>query len=53
MPEALALTEMTEDQVLKAIKTIAIREETTILARVTQQGMRQGHDEPVHALGPG
>ena len=45
------LTEMTEDQVLKAIKTLAIREENTMVARVTLQGMRQGHDEPVRAFG--
>ena len=45
------LTEMTEDQVLRAIKTLAIREENTMVARVTLQGMRQGHDEPVRAFG--
>ena len=45
------LTEMTEDQVFKAMKTLAIREENTMVARVTLHNMRQGRDEPVRAFG--
>ena len=45
---------MIEDQILKNIKTLAISEENTMVARVTLQSMRPGHDEPVHApLAPG
>ena len=43
--------EMTEDQVLTAIKSLAIREENTMVARVSLQGMGQGHDEPVRTFG--
>ena len=45
------LTEMTEDQVFKAMKTLAIREENTMVARVTLHNMKQGRDEPVRAFG--
>ena len=45
------LTEMTEDQVLKAMKTLAIREENTMVSRVALRNMRQGRDEPVHTFG--
>ena len=45
------LTGMTEDQVLKAMKTLAIREENTMVARVALHNMRQDRDEPVHAFG--
>ena len=46
-----SLTGMTEDQVLKAMKTLAIREENTMVARVTLHNMRQDRDEPVRAFG--
>ena len=46
-----SLTSMTEDQVLEAMKTLAIREENTMVARVTLHNMRQDRDEPVHAFG--
>ena len=45
------LTGMTEDQVIKAIKTLAIREENTMVARVSLHNMRQDRDEPVRAFG--
>ena len=45
------LTEMTEDEVLKAMKTLAIREENTMVARVTLHNMKQDRDEPVRAFG--
>ena len=46
-----SLTGMTKDQVLKAMKTLAIREENTMVARVTLHNMRQDHYEPVRAFG--
>ena len=46
-----SLTGMTEDQVLKAMKTLAIREENTMVASVTLRNMRQDRDEPVRAFG--
>ena len=47
------LTGITEDQVFKAIKTLAlaIREENTMVARVSLRNMRQDCDEPVRAFG--
>ena len=42
---------MTEEQVLGAMKTLAIREENTMVARVTLHNMRQDRDEPVRAFG--
>ena len=36
------LSEMTEDQVFKAIKTLAIGEENTMVARVALHNMKQG-----------
>ena len=42
---------MTEDQVFKDIKTLAIREENTMVARVSLHNMRQDRDEPVCAFG--
>ena len=45
------LTGMTEDQVFKAMKTLAIREENTMVARVALHNMKQGRDEPVRAFG--
>ena len=41
---------MTEDQVVKAIKTLAIREENTMVARVSLHNMRQDRDKPVCAF---
>ncbi len=45
------LTTLTEDQVFAAMKSLAIREENTMVSRVTLQNMRQGRDEPVRAFG--
>ena len=45
------LTEMDEEEVLNAIKTLAIREENTMVARVVLHNMRQECDEPIHAFG--
>ena len=45
------LTGMTEDQVFKAMETLAIREENTMVARVSLHNMRQDRDEPVRAFG--
>ena len=45
------LSKMTEDQVFKAIKTLAIREGNTMIARVALHNMKQGRDEPVRAFG--
>ena len=39
-----SLTGMTEEQVLQAIKTLAIREENTMVARVALHNMRQDRD---------
>ena len=39
-----------EDQVFKAMKTLAIREENTMVARVTLHNMRQDCNEPVCAF---
>ena len=46
-----SLTGKTEDKVLKAIKKLAVREENTMVARVTLHNMRQDHDEPVRSFG--
>lgn len=46
-----SLTGMTEDEVFKAIKTLAIREENTMVARVALHNMRQERDEPIRAFG--
>ena len=43
------LTGMTKDQVFKAMKTLAISEENTMVARVALQNMKQGRNEPVRA----
>ncbi len=45
------MTTLTEDQVFAAMKSLAIREENTMVSRVTLQNMRQGRDEPVRAFG--
>ena len=46
-----SLTEQTEDQVLKAIKVLAVREESVMVARVTLNNMQQDRDEPIRAFG--
>ena len=45
------LTEMTEDEVFTAMRRLAIREENTMVARVTLHNMRQDRDEPIRAYG--
>ena len=45
------LTELTEDQVLTAIKTLAVREENTMVARVNLHNMKQDRDETVRSFG--
>ena len=44
------LTDMTEEEVFTAMKRLAIREENTMVARVTLHNMRQDWDEPVRAF---
>jgi hypothetical protein len=46
-----SLTDSTEDQVLESIKTLAVRQENTMVARFTLHNMTQDHDEPVRAFG--
>ena len=46
-----SLTGMTEKQVLQAIKTLPIREENTMVARIALHNMRQDRDETVRAFG--
>ena len=45
--QEVSLTNKTEQKVLAAIKKLAIREENTMVARVTLHNMRQDPDEPV------
>ena len=45
------LAEMTEDDVFTAMRRLAVREENTMVARVTLQNMRQDRDEPIRAYG--
>ena len=45
------LTGMAEDEVFTAIRRLAIREENTMVARVTLHNMRQDRDEPICAFG--
>ena len=45
------LTEVTEDQVFAAMKKLAIRQENTMVARVTLHNMKQDRGEPVRAYG--
>ncbi len=42
---------MTEEEVFTAMKRLAVREENTMVARVTLHNMRQDRDEPVRAYG--
>ncbi len=46
-----SLAGMTEDEVFEAIKTLAIREENTMVARVALHNMRPERDEPIRAFG--
>jgi len=46
-----SLTDKTETDVLIAIRTLAVREENTMVARVTLHNMRQDRDEPVRNFG--
>lgn len=46
-----SLTGKTEEEVLTAMKKLAVREENTMVARVTLHNMTQDHDEPVRAFG--
>ena len=41
----------TEDEVLAAIKTLAVREENVMVARVTLHNMKQDRDEPIRSFG--
>ena len=45
------LTGMTEDVVFTAMRSLAVREENTMVARVTLHNMKQDRDEPVRAYG--
>ena len=45
------LTGKTEDEVLAAIKTLAVREENVMVARVTLHNMKQDRDEPIRSFG--
>ena len=45
------LTGKTEDEVLAAIKTLAVREENVMVARVTLHNMKHDRGEPIRAYG--
>ena len=45
-----SLTDQTEEQVLAAIKQLAVRQESTMVARVTLHNMHQDRDEPIRAF---
>ncbi|XP_053372940.1 uncharacterized protein LOC128546448 [Mercenaria mercenaria] len=45
------LTELSEKEVLTAIKTLAVREENTMVARVNLHNMKQDRDETVRSFG--
>ena len=45
------LTGNTEDEVLAAMKTLAVREENIMVARVTLHNMKQDRGEPIRAYG--
>ena len=45
------LTGKTEDEVLAAMKTLAVREENVMVARVTLHNMKQDRGESIHAYG--
>ena len=46
-----ALTQKHEDDVLAAIKSLAVREENTMVARVTLNDMKQERDESIRSFG--
>ena len=46
-----SLTEKTEDQVLEAIRILAVREENIMVARVTLSHMCQDRDETIRSFG--
>ena len=46
-----SLTSKSEAEVLSAIRTLAVREENTMVARVALHNMRQDRDEPVRNFG--
>jgi len=46
-----SLTNKTEEEVLTAIKTLAVREENAMVARVALHDMRQDRDEPIRSFG--
>ncbi len=46
-----SLTRMTEGEVFAAMKRLAVREENTMIARVTLHNMKQDRDEPIRAYG--
>ena len=45
------LTNKTEDEILAAIKKLAVREENAVVARVTLHNMKQDRDETVRSYG--
>ena len=45
-----SLTNKTEDEVLSSMKKLAVREENTMVARVTLHNMRQDRDETVRSF---
>ena len=45
------LTEKTENEVLAAMKILAVREENVMVARVTLHNMKQDRGEPIRAYG--
>ena len=46
-----SLTNKTEAEVMTAMKKLAVRQENTMVARVTLHDMRQDRDEPVRSFG--
>ena len=47
----VCLTEQTEDDVLKAIRVLAVREESVMVARVALNNKQQDRDEPIRSFG--
>ena len=46
-----SLTEKTEKKVLAVIKTLAVREENAMIARVVLHEMQQDRDKPIRSFG--
>ena len=42
---------MTEEEVFAAMRELAVREENTMVARVTLHNLKQDHDEPIWVYG--